>query len=187
MNGAAATYGVLACALLVAYSATFLPGGRKWPLAAGAAGLALTPFFAGESLATALHGMLGAPSPTLVQLLLWRLAPVFAVPLRRGVLSPAAAWTILGVAAVFYPLALGWGAFDPYGLGYRPWPLLLALLPLAAGLAWRRQDAWLLVLGVDLLAYATGLFGNLWDALIDPLLVLLALARLAALSRPGRR
>jgi hypothetical protein len=41
---------------------------------------------------------------------------------------------------------------------------------------WKRLDAWLLILALDLAAYAGGLFANLWDALFDPLLVLLALA-----------
>jgi hypothetical protein len=41
---------------------------------------------------------------------------------------------------------------------------------------WKRQDVWLLILAIDLAAYAGGLFANLWDALFDPLLVLLSLA-----------
>ena len=37
------------------------------------------------------------------------------------------------------------------------------------------QDAWLVMLAVNLAAYATGAFANLWDVLFDPLLVMLAL------------
>ena len=33
-----------------------------------------------------------------------------------------------------------------------------------------------IILAIDLLAYASGVFANLWDVLLDPLLVLLALA-----------
>jgi hypothetical protein len=53
--------------------------------------------------------------------------------------------------------------------------LLTALIPLAAALWWRRQTIWLLILSIDLAAYASGVFANLWDVLLDPLLVLLAL------------
>lgn len=40
---------------------------------------------------------------------------------------------------------------------------------------WKRLDGWLLILAADLAGYASGVFANLWDALLDPLLVLLAL------------
>ena len=86
---------------------------------------------------------------------------------------------LLLFVALFYPAALGWGPFDPYAAGYQPWMLLAAMVPLAAALIWRRLDAWLIILAIDLLAYSTGLFANLWDALFDPLLVLLALAIVA--------
>jgi hypothetical protein len=36
-------------------------------------------------------------------------------------------------------------------------------------------DIWLIILAVDLAGFASGVFVNLWDALIDPLLALLAL------------
>lgn len=179
---AAALYGLLACALLVGALASFVPGGRRLPLALGTAGLALTPLFGGESLATWLHGALGAPSLTLALLAAWRLA----APARPSPLDARAALAVLAAALVFYPLALGWGPFDPYGLGYQPLPFLAALLPLGTWLAWRRRDAWLLIIAVDLLAYAAGLFGNLWDALLDPLLALSALAVLLTARRPAR-
>ena len=63
-------------------------------------------------------------------------------------------------ALLFYPAALGWGAFDPYALGYQPWPLLAALVPLAGVLWWQRQDAWLIMLADNLAAYATGAFAG---------------------------
>ncbi|HJW24209.1 MAG TPA: hypothetical protein VJ576_04860 [Rhodocyclaceae bacterium] len=181
-----AVYGLLAWALLAGAGAAFFLPARRLPVAVVAAGLALVPAFAGESLAMLLHGALAAPSFTLVQAAVWRVG----APGRRGWLGSGAAAGLLAVGLVFYPLTLGLGPFDPYGLGYRPLPILLALLPLAGWLAWRRQQAWLAVLGLDLLAYGAGLFDNLWDALFDPLLVALAAAllvrRLVSRLRPGR-
>ena len=52
--------------------------------------------------------------------------------------------------------------------------MLAPLLAVGLALGWKRQTLWLLILALDLLAYAGGLFANLWSALIDPLLVLLA-------------
>lgn len=176
---AAALYGLLAWALLAGAAAAPFAHRRPWALALLAAGLALTPLFAGESAAAWLHGAAGTPSATLLQLAALRLA----APRPGGWLRPPAALALLATAVLFYPAALGCGAFDPYALGFRPWPLLAALLPLAA---WRRADAWLVVLGVDLFAYALGLYGNLWDALIDPFLTLGALAAAASGFRRGR-
>jgi hypothetical protein len=53
--------------------------------------------------------------------------------------------------------------------------LLLSIAALGLWLAWRRQEVALTLLGFDLLAYAMGLFDNLWSACLDPLLVLLAI------------
>jgi hypothetical protein len=88
---------------------------------------------------------------------------------------------LLAFALPFYATALGLGAFDPYALGYQPWAPLALLVPVGIALCWKRQDVWLLILTLDLAAYAGGLFANLWDALFDPLLVLLALI---VVSRP---
>lgn len=171
----AALYGLLAGALLIGILVSQLPlGRRRLLLALGAAGLALTPLLGGESPAMWVHGAVGAPSLTLVLLACRRLA---AAPQPALLTPPTAAFIVLA-ALIFYPPALGWGPFDPYALGYQPLPLLLAMLPLGGWLARRRHDAWLVILGLDLLAYAAGIFGNLWDALFDPVLVLLAALRL---------
>ena len=47
---------------------------------------------------------------------------------------------------------------------------------LAAALWWCRRNDWLIILALGLAGYAGGLFANLWDALVDPLLALAALA-----------
>ncbi len=164
MNALAA-YGLLAQALIFGAAVALLPLGVLRPRVA----LAATAIALLGGIAPALHSLFGAPSLTLLQLAILQLAERTPSPLGH---RPAL--VLLGIAALFYPPALGWGAFDPYALGYQPWPLLAALVPLAAALWWWRLDAWLLILAVDLAGYASGLFANLWDALLDPLLLLLA-------------
>ena len=82
---------------------------------------------------------------------------------------------LLAFVLPFYMMALGMVTFDPYAFGYQPWAPLILLAPIGFGLWWQRQDVWLMILAADLAAYAGGFFANLWDALFDPLLVLLAL------------
>lgn len=165
MNAVAA-YGLLAHGLIFGATVALLPLGELRQRAAMIA--TATALLAG--IAPVMHTTFGTPSLTLLQLALLQLANKSPSPFTY---RPALG--LLLFAALFYPAALGWGTFDPYALGYQPWPLLLALIPLAAALWWRRQDVWLIILAVDLAAYASGVFANLWDVLFDPLLVLLAL------------
>jgi hypothetical protein len=76
------------------------------------------------------------------------------------------------VGVVFYPLALGVSAFDPYHLGYAP-VLLSALLCLASVIAWlsAKRDLAIILL-LPLLGYNLHLLesSNLWDYLLDPIL-----------------
>ena len=161
-----AAYGLLAHGLIFGAIVALLPLGE---LRAKAALMATTlAFLAG--IAPFMHGMFGTPSLTLLQLAVLQLANKTPSPL-----SYRPALGLLLFVALFYPAALGWGPFDPYALGYQPSALLAALIPLAGALWWRRLDSWLIILAIDLAGYASGLFANLWDALLDPLLVLLAL------------
>lgn len=89
---------------------------------------------------------------------------------------------LLGVAlvgVVFYPLALGVSAFDPYQLGYAP-VLMSALLCLASIIAWLRAIPGLaIILLLPLLAFNLHLLEsyNLWDYLLDPILLIYALVQ----------
>lgn len=160
MNWVAA-YGLLAHGLLFGALATLLPLGELRARAGlFATGLALV-----VGIAPSMHGVFGPPSLTLLQLGLLQLAGKSPSPMDERT-----ATGFLFFAGIFYAATLGWGPFDPYALGYQPWALLAALLPLGIVLAWLRFDAWLLILAVDLAGYAGGLFANLWDALFDPLL-----------------
>lgn len=162
-----AGYGLLAHGLIFGAFAALLPLGFLRPrVALAATALALV-----VGIAPAMHGTFGTPSLTLLQLALLQHANRSPSPL-----DGRAAGGILLCALPFYAAALGWGPFDPYALGYQPLPLLAALLPVGLALWWRQQHLWLGILGIDLLGYASGLFVNLWDVLLDPLLVSLSLA-----------
>ena len=81
--------------------------------------------------------------------------------------------TLLAGMLLFYVLALGSWAFDPYTLGYQPW-LLLAVL--TAWVAWRGRVApgITLLLATDVAAYGLHALtsDNLWDYLLDPILMI---------------
>lgn len=169
-----AAYGLMASALVIGALAACVPWRHR---RLGGIAAALVAAF---TIAPWLHGFLGAPSFTLT---VWA-ALTLDNPGRPALPGRWPALALVSLAAVFYPLALGVGLFDPFALGYHPLSLLAALAALGLLLAWRRQGLWLMVLGTDLGAYAAGLFANLWSAFFDPLLVVLALVRL--LSRPQR-
>ena len=86
---------------------------------------------------------------------------------------------ILGL--VFYPLALGLGSFDPYQFGFTPLilPLVLGLISVYAWFAGKRIIAIILLL--PLIAFNVQLLEsvNLWDYLMDPILLMYALIQLA--------
>lgn len=87
---------------------------------------------------------------------------------------------IAAVAIGFYPLALGWGSFDPYQLGYGSTAFVVTLLLLTL-LAWlTNNDLIALCISLSLIAWAVGWYesDNLWDYLIDPFISIYALAAL---------
>lgn len=102
--------------------------------------------------------------------------------------------TIFIFAAVaglaLYPSALGWGRFDVYTLGWNFSALTVAVGALAIGLIWRGHR-FHLVLMAALLAWQLGLMEsrNLWDYLVDPILLVVSLAALVGklLRRKGVR
>ncbi len=85
---------------------------------------------------------------------------------------------VLLCALIFYPMALGATAYDPYALGYGSL-IFLALLAVVTLIAWWYRQ-WLLCccITLALLAFAVEWYDstNLWDYLIDPLVVMIALA-----------
>jgi len=97
-------------------------------------------------------------------------------------------------ALVFYPLALGFGPFDPYRLGYgSPW-FLTGLFMVALG-AWAgRFHLVSICIALAVMAHAMGWneSTNLWDYLLDPLVSIYAIfavlsGALRAVAHPGGR
>ena len=121
------------------------------------------------TLAPALSGLIGMPSCTLAQISLLQLFG------HREILKErTAALLLTAFAAIFYPLALGLSTFDPFDIGYRPMPLLIGIALLGLCLATREKLGLIVILGFDLVAYAGGVFDNFWNALFDPILVVLS-------------
>jgi len=97
------------------------------------------------------------------------------------------------VALAFYPLSLGWTAYDPYRLGYGD-PQLVAALLLVALAAWIwKQHLIASCISLAILAWTSGWYesGNLWDYLLDPWVAIYALSSIALhgmklLSQPGK-
>jgi len=111
--------------------------------------------------------------------------------LGRSGFAPREWNALLGAVAVaglfLYPLALGLTPFDPYALGYGSAGLVTALL-IATMAAWRAGlNLPVLVVVVAIAALLAGAYEsrNLWDTLVDPLAVLVALGRWAAIALRG--
>jgi len=176
-----AWFGLIGAALCIAAVATLIPG-RMWHrrLWAGLAlAASLIPLPGGDSAAMWLHALIGTPSATL-----FMLALLACLGLRPGRLEMPVRIAFLLIALEFYVLALGVGQLDVYGVGYRSGLLIVALFPVGLWLFHRRRSSWLMILTAALLSYAVGIHANLWDALFDPLVCVLALLSLRPQRRP---
>lgn len=158
-----------------------------WGLALGIGALSLIPL-GGTSLCQYLRGFWNDVSPTTLQLCLLSLAGWQWPPRQRlGLLVS----TLLG-AALLYPTALSNLPLDAYRWGFAAQaPIFLGALVLLGLLALRSAPVLAVILGLDLFAFGAGLLDgdNLWDYLLDPILVTYALftlgPALAALRRPA--
>ncbi len=118
-------------------------------------------------------------SITLVALCFWSLCHRSC---GLAAISPREQTTVMlavaGAALFMYPLALGWGSWDAYRLGWgNAWGMWLALLALCL-LCWvKKWHALPALIALALLAWCLGLMesGNLWDYLLDPWLSVFAL------------
>ena len=139
---------------------------------------------AGSSFAQWLRSVLGDLSVLTMLLFadilarrLWGLA-LFSITARHALLLVVAV-----VGMVFYPMAMGVGSIDPYRLGFAPVGLSVALCVVSV-ITWLRFSRGLAVaLLLPLLAYNLHLLesDNLWNYLIDPVLVIYAIVQMTVL------
>jgi hypothetical protein len=159
-------------------------------LAVVAAGLLLLPIQS-VSIAGWVRGLSAEFSIPLTGLLV---VAVLETEFRRELFSNAdwiAAWAFGALGGLgLYPLALGWGSFDPYEWGWRFSPLFVASALVTSLLLWKQSRFGLLLL-LATTAYQLRLLesANYWDYLLDPVYCvtsLLALAvQLAKVARPA--
>ena len=129
----------------------------------------------GVSPAMALRGLWGDPSITTLQLLVLALVGTTRPAVRGGWCAPA---LIALLAAALNASALGPWNIDLYRFGYQPAALVAALGAIALIAWWRGHPLYLWLLAIDLIAWRSGWLEstNLWDALLDPLLMFAMLA-----------
>ena len=122
-----------------------------------------------------IRGIMGDLSVTTLVLLG---AVLFSRVTGRTLLSTQDAYRVMATAlvagAVFYPLALGLGSFDPYRLGYEAGGFAMGGSLLALLLWLKRHRTAGFIIATAILAWGVGLLEspNLWDYLLDPWLVL---------------
>lgn len=165
-------WGLLGSAALIPSIVFSLPWLKRWKVVRFLpAGLLfacmLLPLGQGLPLAGYIRGFIGDLSVTTLVLIL----SSFFFPSRADA-EPRRTFLLIVLAGglVLYTLSLGPFRIDPYGWGYHPRMLLLALA--IAGVLLARQHAMgPYYLAVPLLAYALNISAstNLWDYLIDPL------------------
>lgn len=86
---------------------------------------------------------------------------------------------VLLVGAIFYPMALGLGQYDPYRLGYAP-QMMALMLAIISVIAWLlRKPGLALGMLLPLFAFQSGWFesSNLWDYVLDPVIFIYALVQ----------
>ena len=184
MASSESVIGLFGVTLLLVRAGSALGTGRRGiGFAALALALALVPL-GGLPLVGYVRGITGDLSVTTLVLLTIGLCGGFlssVEPQERRALSML---VVLG-ALFLYPMALGWGSFDPYRLGFEPSGLLAALFVVAV-VAWLRQFYVLLVailVAVSSHALALTESLNLWDYLFDPWLVMASIYDLRSLWR----
>ncbi len=180
--------GLLGNAVAIAALASRAPGISRLAPAARRGALAavlvisLIPL-GGLPLAGYLRGAVGDLSVTSLLLLGFYLARLLGAQPRASAQAAsgrdALRLLVASAAVVFYPLALGWGSFDPYRLGYGSFGFLACLLALAT---WGALRASMVAAAIALavLAWSAGWYEspNLWDYLMDPLVSAYCIAAL---------
>ena len=148
---------------------------RTAVIAFGAAFMVMLPI-GGLPVARWLVSLQANTSITLTALLFFRvLENAFQIPvLDQKAKAACRVFSIVG-GALLYPMALGLGAFDPYVAGWHFSWLFVLMLTVTLVLLFLK-NRFSLVLLAAILAYDVHLLesGNLWDYLVDPILILVS-------------
>ena len=178
----ASVIALLVLALLAAALLDALVTQRRGPalrlgLAAVVLLLMLVPF-SGVSLAQRVRGISGDPSLLTSLFAFGYWAWSLGLDKVRSARTQIACLALLisVFAAFFYPLALGATFVDPYGHGYYPTVLSALLLSMIIAAVLSGWWLWVIALAVAYAGYAAHVLesDNLWDYLLDPLLVVIA-------------
>ena len=132
----------------------------------------------GLSLAGVVRGITGDLSiSTLVLLALALLRTLSGCALMEEANRLLMLRAIAIAAVVFYPLALGFSAFDPYRLGYGNLWFMAGLLLLAVWSVLRYSTFLALCIALAVAAWSAGWYEspNIWDYLLDPWLAIYAI------------
>lgn len=138
----------------------------------------------GLPLAAYVRGAVGDPSVGTLVLIGASLLPGLSPPAGK-VPRLSSLLVVLAAAFLLYPLALGAGALDPYRWGFgSPWFVAAVIAVGLAAHLWRWPLV-PLVVAIGVLAWSVGCYEsrNLWDYLLDPLLVAYALCALPGALR----
>ncbi|MBU3670726.1 MAG: hypothetical protein FGM17_08410 [Polynucleobacter sp.] len=107
--------------------------------------------------------------------------------------NQSAPWSVkvaIGLVGLcFYPFALGLGMFDPYGWGYSSVALLIAVLVFALLCAIAKWNRGTWIIGLAIIAWGMQWHEstNLWDYLLDPILVVWAIFGVVATIMKKRK
>ena len=177
LTGLASAASVIAASLLLLPLKTRL---AKPHLAmfSGAIFVAMLIPFNGFPLAAYLRGATGDLSITTMVLLWCALSRSWAGCGAVDHKHRLALLVLIALAALaLYPMALGFGAFDPYRFGYGNWQFITLLLLVALAAWFWKYYLIALCIALATFAWATGWYesGNLWDYLLDPFVFIYAL------------
>lgn len=190
-------YGLAGCSLVVLviltsiFRMTRLPSVTRFIVAAIELTLIFVPF-GNTSLAYLVRGVIGDVAvPTMILLgiglasnLNGNTQPGRPPSKIKSSIPRLGGGTLLGfyslivlVAAVFYPMTMGFSMLDPYSWGYTSRSMLLACVVLSIAFEYLRQRLAATMILSGVLAFSLGVMPstNLWDYLLDPLLTVISL------------
>ncbi len=143
--------------------------------------------FGGFPLAAYVRGATGDLSITSMVLLWCALSRPWSLCVAADFNQRYVLLALIALAAlILYPMALGFGIFDPYRLGYGNWQMVSVLLLVALTAWFWKYHQVALCIALATLAWSIGWYesGNLWDYLLDPFVAIYALA--AILIQAGK-